>query len=133
MRAEHFTCAAGFDYPDEMRLAFLVFVLLTMVAAPVAAAWPDACAHDAPATAMSGDRDAHGAMPMHHDVGVEAPCACDADCAEHCDAVAPAALLGVDSPEQPVAVASDGTLVAASFHAGPPRTAPLRPPQTRSR
>lgn len=115
-----------------MRAILIAMVLLSVAAAPVVAAWPDDCGHEAPVMAEGADHDMHEAMSMDVDAGTESSCHCDLGCAEHCDAAAPAALLGIDSSDQPIPASTSVIAAVRSFEAGPPRAAPLRPPQTRS-
>ena len=118
-----------------MRARFIALVLFSLVTAPVVAAWPDACAHDAPALASHGEHADHGmheTMAMAGEMAAEAPCHCDADCAEHCDAAVSAALVDVDRPDAPLPSVTQTSASERRFHEDPPRGAPLRPPQARS-
>ena len=115
-----------------MRASLIALLLLSMVAAPLAAAWPSACAHESEAMTPGDGHGMHDAMPMDVDTHDGSACRCDIGCAGHCDAAAPAVPPGIDGPDQPTRVTTAVNSAVRAFDAGPPRAAPLRPPQTRS-
>ena len=120
-----------------MRKLIVIVCLLAWLAAPVAAAWPESCSHEAPAMAAMPESGMHEHMPAHdlsHAAeSVEAPCHCDNDCAQHCDTAPSPALAALSVVEDVLRPQRHRLMVVPSFYIDPPGTDLLRPPQHQRR
>ena len=124
-------------YARGMRAPIVIVCLLAWLAAPVAQAWPERCAHEPPPAGHLSDSGMHDHMAMqggaHDTTETDAPCPCDDDCAQHCDTAPSPALAAFSVTEDESRPQRHRYFVVSSFYLDPPGSDLLRPPQLQRR